>query len=83
MRKYNHAYLKEYTPIDGFFDLRNWDIPKKEFLSLWNIQKFLASYRGQVEYLRRFDPIQWEELKELSVQYQQKLLTFKLIGEMI
>ena len=33
--------LCEYQPLQGFYDLRNWDIPKKDFLKLWGIQRYL------------------------------------------
>lgn len=82
MRKYNHIYLSRYTPIKGFYDLRNWDIPKKDFLSLWNIQKQLASYMGKEKYFKKYEPAQWGKLKELSVLYQQALFNYKMIGEL-
>ena len=37
----------EYEPLDGFFDLRNFDLTSKEFKSCWNIKK-LEEKRNEI-----------------------------------
>jgi hypothetical protein len=34
----------DYQPLNGFFDLRNFDLTSKEFKSCWNIQIKVVNY---------------------------------------
>lgn len=69
--------MTEYTPLEGFYDLRAFKIPKKEFAALYRIQKFLH----KVETDRRAGKIhpQIMEVRELSGKYQHTLFSFPVI----
>ena len=59
--------LCEYQPLQGFYDLRNWDIPKKDFLKLWNIQKYLFQCeQNRQKGLYKNMPNELEKVKNLS-----------------
>lgn len=68
-----------YVPLEGFYDLRAFDIPDKEFMKLWNIQRFLY----QVEQERRAGKIhpQIEEVRDFSGKYQAALHQYPIINE--
>lgn len=70
---------ESYQPFPGFYDLRAFDIPKKEFQKIYNVQEFLYS----VEQNRRKGIIhpQIEEVREMSGKYQQTLFSYKVINE--
>ncbi len=62
----------EYAPIQGFYDLRGFDISKKDFLAFVRVQKFLALW----ESARRKGQTVPDEIRELSAKYQQALFAF-------
>lgn len=70
--------ISDYQPLNGFYDLRAFNIPKKEFIILWGVQKFL--YRVEME--RRAGKIhtQINEIREFSAQYQQELFQYPIIN---
>lgn len=71
----------DYKPIKGFYDLRNWVIPAKDFMKLWNVQKFLfkcEENRRAGKY--KNDPILLEGVKLLSEQYQEVLFSYPNVG---
>ena len=74
-RKYKMS--EDYKPYKGFYDLRDYDIPLKIFLKLWNIQDMLSHMTERAEYFKEFLPIQWEKAKEVSASYQQVLFRYK------
>lgn len=65
---------EKYEPLEGFYDLREFDIPKKEFKKLWNIQKFL--YQCQKRINLGFAHPRWEEIKQVAADYQRALFSF-------
>ena len=66
--------VKEYTPIDGFFDLRNFDLTKKEFESCCNIQQKLKHTQDNAEHIKKMDKRTWEQAKHISAELQQFLI---------
>jgi hypothetical protein len=66
-----------YVPLNGFYDLRAFKIPRKQFKQLWNIQKFLYG----VETQRRAGNIhpQINEIRQFSADYQQVLFQYPVI----
>ena len=66
----------EYTPIKGFIDLREYEIPKKEFVKLYGLQKFLADIEKQKKYYMEFNKKSWEEAKEISGKLQQAIFSY-------
>lgn len=76
---------EKYEPIDGFFDLRNFDLTKTEFQSAWNIQKFLKQKQDTRNSYKKYNaenPHQqkimgdsdWQKALELSAELQMFLL---------
>lgn len=66
-----------YTPIDGFYDLREFDIPNRVFTKLWKIQKFLyecEQNRRDGVYLHMKNEL--DKVRELSGNYQQILFSY-------
>lgn len=73
--------LCEYQPLQGFYDLRNWDIPKKDFLKLWGIQKYLFQCeQNRQKGLYKNMPNELEKVKNLSAEYQQTLFSYTNVG---
>lgn len=72
---------KDYTPYPGFYDLRIFDLNPKEFFAAWRVQEFLYRQSLQREYYKRFAPLEWEKLKDLSAQLQMVLLPKLKPGE--
>ena len=65
--------MKKYSPYPGFYDLRDFVLPKRLFKKLWIIQDMLYHMQVLSKYYKKWHPGQWERAKELSGQYQQIL----------
>lgn len=68
--------IKNYQPINGFSDLREYEIPEGKFIELWKIQEYLKSFDKDKITIKNIAPEFWEHLKELSGSYQQQLLSY-------
>jgi hypothetical protein len=68
--------IEDYKAMDGFFDLRKFNLPKKVFLSLWNVQEILESQSKNYPYLKKFDKFQLQKLQNLSANYQGILFSY-------
>ena len=66
----------EYKPYNGFYDLRDYNLPKKIFIKLWNFQDYLSHVNQRKEYFKKFEKNMWEKAKELSADYQQCLFSY-------
>lgn len=56
--------IKDYCLYDGFYDLREFDIPDKDFLKLWTVQQFL--YEVEERRKRGFKHPQIQSIREMS-----------------
>ena len=65
--------IDEYKPYEGFYDLRDFKLPKRLFRRLWIIQDTLHEMTKKKEYYKKWHPAQWETAKELSAHYQSLL----------
>ena len=65
--------IKNYKPYIGFYDLREFNLSKKDFLKFWNIQDYLNHVNERKEYFKTMDKITWRKAQELSANYQQCL----------
>jgi len=65
--------IDSYKPYRGFYDLREFKLPKKTFVRLWKIQDILSDMTENSEYYRKWHPFQWEAAQELSAKYQSIL----------
>ena len=75
------SVLCEYQHLQGFYDLRNWDIPQKDFLKLWGIQKYLFQCeQNRQKGLYENMPNELEKVKNLSAEYQQTLFSYTNVG---
>ncbi len=63
----------EYRHPKGFFDISKQPktLTKKEHKQIQELQLFLSEQQKHADSLRRFNPIQWQKLKELSAELQQ------------
>ena len=68
--------IENYRPHKGFFDLteRPVTLTKVEYAKLLQIQEYLSWQEGNKKYLQKFEPIQWQKMKELSADYQAIVL---------
>ena len=68
--------IENYRPHKGFFDLteRPVTLTKVEYAKLLQIQEYLSWQEGNKKYLQKFEPIQWQNMKELSADYQAIVL---------
>ena len=73
MTKYKNNLKKEYKPYKGFYDLREYDLPKKIFKKLWDTQDTLNHMVERQDYHKKFLPTQWEDAKQVSASYQHIL----------
>ena len=65
--------MSEYIPYPGFYDLRDYILPKRLFKKLWGIQDMLSHMRDRAEYYKKWHPGQWGMARELSADYQRRL----------
>jgi len=65
--------IDNYKPYQGFYDLREFKLPKKTFVLLWKFQDILSEMSEKHEYYQRWHPFQWEAAQELSAKYQSIL----------
>ena len=76
----------EYECIKGFYDLRDYKIPAKEFIKLWDTQKYLKKEQDKYFSLSKINQkanqSHWNELKILSSQYQQVLFKYTKTSNM-
>jgi len=65
--------IENYKPYKGFYDLseKPETLTKIEYAKVLHIQEFLVEQNKNIEYLRKFKPIQFEKGKELSANYQE------------
>lgn len=68
--------IRDYKPHPGFFDLseKPRSLSKIEYAKILSIQNFLAVQNAKSDYVRKFEPLQWQKLKVLSGQLQQIIL---------
>jgi hypothetical protein len=66
-----------YTNPKGFFDIskRPKSLSKREYEKIQQMQMFLAQQSKNADYLRKYEPLRWEKLKEMSAQLQQIILS--------
>lgn len=64
--------IKNYEPYEGFYDLskKPKSLTKIEYAKLLRIQKFLFWQNKNIKYLKKYEPIQYGKIKELSAKYQ-------------
>lgn len=68
--------INKYKPIEGFYDLREYSLPKEIFIKLWRTQLFLKSYQDDKDKYIHTNPDLWQRLKEISGEYQHELLKY-------
>ena len=68
-------YKKDYTPVPGFLDLRNFELTLEEFRKAWNIQLFFRFVENHKEYYKEHDKTTWQKVIEASAELQQFLLS--------
>lgn len=64
--------IDNYKPHQGFYDLseKPKTLTKVEYAKVLNAQNILAEQGNNKEYLKKFEPIQYEDWKEISALYQ-------------
>lgn len=75
-----HTDIKNYKPYKGFYDLRKFNLPKRVFRKLWQIQDMLYEMTTNKEYYKRWHIGQWQKAQSLSADYQQVLFRYKRQG---
>jgi len=70
------AIIEGYEPHKGFFDLskKPESLGIMEYAKILKLQNFLADQSKHSDYLRKYNPTQWEKLQELSGELQQIIL---------
>lgn len=68
--------IEDYEPIYGFYDLRDFEIPEKDFQDLWKLQLYLNNYQENKNIHSLAFPELWSLLKETATEYQTKLLSY-------
>ena len=66
--------IKDYTPIDGFVDLRNFKLSAREFKQIWRIQQFFRRMQNSREYHKKYNLRQWQEVIVCSAEVQMFLM---------
>jgi len=68
--------IVEYKPIQGFYDLREFNIPKKQFKALHRIQLYLKHVEDHKKYFKKYNFNLWQKAQELSCSYQNELFSY-------
>ena len=71
-KKEANLIIENYKPHQGFYDLskKPETLTKMEFAKVLKMQGYLAWQEGNKKYLMDFEPVQWQDTKELSADYQ-------------
>ena len=71
-KKEANLIIENYKPHQGFYDLsvKPETLTKIDFAKVLRIQESLAWRESNKEYLIRWEPVQWQDTKELSADYQ-------------
>ena len=72
-RKEAYKIIDNYKPHQGFYDLsgKPKTLNKIEYAKVLNTQNILAEAEKNKEYLMKMTPVQWQEAKEMSADYQE------------
>ena len=70
----NRIDLDGYEPVNGFVDLRNFKLTKREFKKIWDVQLFLRRMQDKREYYKKHLPFQWQKALMISAELQMFLL---------
>lgn len=75
--------IESYKPTNGFFDLseKPESLNNVEYAKILEAQLLLIEQNDNKDYLKKFNPIQWEKAKELSAALQQ--IIFRHWGDKI
>lgn len=75
----------EYKCPKGFFDISNRPktLTNKEHKSIQELQLFLSEQQKHSISLRKYNPIQWQKMKELSADLQQIIFQHWSLEEII
>jgi hypothetical protein len=68
--------IKDYKPYKGFYDLREYNLPKEIFIKFWNVQDYLNHVNERKQYFMEKDKITWRKSQELSANYQMCLASY-------
>jgi hypothetical protein len=68
--------IADYKPFRGFYDLRDYNLPKKDFIKFWNMQEYLHHVESNKKYFKKMDKNMWEQAQQLSANYQQCLFSY-------
>jgi len=65
--------IESYQSTNGFFDLskKPAGLSQIEYAKILEAQNFLVEQNKNSKYLREFEPIQWDKLREFSASLQQ------------
>ena len=71
-KKEVNQIIDNYKPHKGFYDLseRPVTLTTIEFAKVLKMQEYLSWQESNKAYLIKLEPIQWQEMKELSANYQ-------------
>ena len=70
----------DYTPLKGFYDLKDFNIPPKQFNSFVSVQKFLARQEKNKKYIKEHSPNEWQKIQNLAAQYELALFEFERVN---
>lgn len=75
--------IANYRPVKGFFDLseKPEKLSKLEYAKIIEAQNMLVFQNNSQDYLKKFNPTQWEKLKDFSAALQQ--LIFRYWGDRV
>lgn len=70
--------IDSYHPHKGFFDLSNKpnNLTLVEYAKIINVQNFLAAENEKADYLKKWKPLEWERLKDMSGSLQQLIFEY-------
>jgi len=61
-------YKKDYAPVPGFYDLRNFDLTLREFRDAWRTQLYLRSVQDRKEDYKTHAPKAWKKALHTSAE---------------
>jgi len=70
--------IENYSPYPGFLDLRDYELPKRDFMRWWKVQDMLTHMQKRAEYFKKYHPAQWQKAQEISAEYNMIIMDLKV-----
>jgi hypothetical protein len=60
--------IQDYKPYKGFYDLREFNLNKRDFIKAWGLQEVIYLANKKKEYYKKYDPLMWQKALDYSAR---------------